>query len=134
MDFASFVPTLLFLIAVALPFDVMPGRHGAGNAVRWLANRSYNGIKDDEAHATTGALRRSGRAMTLFAATSLGVPVSTTHTLVGAILGVGVARRVSAVRWGGARSIATAWIVPMPIAGLIASGAYLLSGFFLVGK
>ncbi len=81
-----------------------------------------------------GLCAEAGSAMTLFAATSVGVPVSTTHTLIGAILGVGVARRVSAVRWGGARSIATGWIITMPMAGLIASEAYLLSGFFLVGK
>lgn len=81
-----------------------------------------------------GFCAAAGGAMTLFAAPSLGVPVSTTPTLTGAIPGAGVARRVSAVRWGVATRIATAWIVPMPMAGLIASGAYLFSGFFLFGK
>jgi len=67
-------------------------------------------------------------AITLFTATYMGVPVSTTHTITGAIVGVGAARRTSAVRWGVARSIVVAWIVTMPMAGLIAAGLYVISG------
>jgi len=59
-------------------------------------------------------------AMTLFGATWLGIPVSTTHTITGAIVGVGAARRVSAVRWNVASNIVVAWVVTMPAAGLIA--------------
>lgn len=81
-----------------------------------------------------GFCAETGGAITLFAATSLGVPVSTTHTITGAIVGVGAARRVSAVRWGVARGIVVAWVVTMPMAALIASLAYHLSGLFLVGK
>jgi len=65
--------------------------------------------------------------MTLFAATWLGVPVSTTHTITGAIVGVGAARRVSAVRWNVAKNIVVAWIITMPMSALIAAGAYWLS-------
>jgi PiT family inorganic phosphate transporter len=65
-------------------------------------------------------------AITLFTATYLGVPVSTTHTITGAIVGVGAARRTSAVRWGVARSIVVAWIITMPMAGLIAAGLYVV--------
>ena len=70
-----------------------------------------------------GLYAETGSAITLFAATSLGDPVSTTHIMTGAMIGVGVAR-----------SIVTAWIITMPMAGLITSGAYLRFGFFLVGK
>ena len=78
-----------------------------------------------------GFCASAGGAVTLFMATGLGVPVSTTHTITGAIMGVGAARRVSAVRWGVARGVVVAWLITMPIAGLIAAGAYWLSGLFL---
>jgi PiT family inorganic phosphate transporter len=54
--------------------------------------------------------------------------VSTTHTITGAIVGVGAARKVSAVRWNVANNIVTAWVVTLPAAGLIAAVFYLLSG------
>ena len=81
-----------------------------------------------------GFCAETGGAITLFMATGLGVPVSTTHTITGAIIGVGAARRVSAVRWGVARGIVFAWIVTMPMAGLIASAAYFASALFLTGR
>jgi PiT family inorganic phosphate transporter len=68
-----------------------------------------------------GFCAETGGAITLFLATALGVPVSTTHTITGAIIGVGAARRVSAVRWHVARNIVVAWVVTMPMAGLIAA-------------
>jgi PiT family inorganic phosphate transporter len=73
-----------------------------------------------------GFCAETGGAMTLFAATGLGIPVSTTHTITGAIVGVGAARRVSAVRWNVARSIVVAWIVTLPASGLIAAATYAL--------
>jgi PiT family inorganic phosphate transporter len=75
-----------------------------------------------------GFCAEAGGAITLFCATYIGVPVSTTHTITGAIVGVGAARRTSAVRWGVARRIVIAWVVTMPMAGLIAALFYLLSG------
>lgn len=81
-----------------------------------------------------GFCAETGGAITLFGATALGIPVSTTHTITGAIVGVGAARRVSAVRWGVARGIVWAWIITMPMAGLMSAGAYWVSGLFLVGK
>ena len=75
-----------------------------------------------------GFCAETGGAITLFAATYLGVPVSTTHTITGAIVGVGAARRTSAVRWGVARRIVFAWIVTMPMAGLIAALLYFAGG------
>ena len=78
-----------------------------------------------------GFCAETGGAITLFLATWLGIPVSTTHTITGAIIGVGAARRTTAVRWGVARSIVVAWIVTMPMAALVAAGAYAVSGGFL---
>jgi PiT family inorganic phosphate transporter len=77
-----------------------------------------------------GFCAETGGAITLFFFTHLGVPVSTTHTITGAIVGVGASRRVSAVRWGVAKSIVTAWIVTMPAAGLVAAAFYYL-GFWM---
>jgi inorganic phosphate transporter, PiT family len=67
-----------------------------------------------------GFCAEAGGAMTLFAATGLGVPVSTTHTITGAIYGVGSVRSASAVRWGLAGNIVLAWIVTIPASALIA--------------
>ena len=78
--------------------------------------------------AGIGVCRETVGAITLFLATFLGIPVSTTHTITGAIIGVGAARRVSAVRWGVARSIVIAWVVTMPMAGSIAAAFYFLAG------
>ena len=71
-----------------------------------------------------GFAAETGGAITLFLASSLGVPVSTTHTITGAIVGVGSAQRASAVRWGVAGNIVIAWVLTMPAAALIAALAY----------
>ena len=78
-----------------------------------------------------GVCAETGGAITLFMATYLGVPVSTTHTITGAIVGVGSARRLTAVRWGVARRIVVAWVITMPMAGAMAALAYAVSGGFL---
>ncbi|MBO9544347.1 inorganic phosphate transporter [Caulobacter sp.] len=77
-----------------------------------------------------GFCAETGGAITLFLATHVGVPVSTTHTITGAIVGVGASRRVSAVRWGVAKDIVTAWIVTLPAAALTAALFYYL-GFWM---
>jgi len=77
-----------------------------------------------------GFCAETGGAMTLFGATWLGIPVSTTHTITGAIVGVGAARRMSAVRWNVASSIVVAWVITLPAAGIIAAAFYLLAGLF----
>jgi inorganic phosphate transporter, PiT family len=71
-----------------------------------------------------GFCAETAGAATLYLATSFGVPVSTTHTITGAITGVGAARRVSAVRWGVAGSIVIAWIITLPAAGFIGALFY----------
>jgi PiT family inorganic phosphate transporter len=74
-----------------------------------------------------GFCAETGGAMTLFIATAMGVPVSTTHTITGAIVGVGATRSMSAVRWGVAGNIVWAWIFTIPASAAVASGAYLVS-------
>ena len=74
-----------------------------------------------------GFCAETGGAVALFAATYLGIPVSTTHTITGSIIGVGAARRVSAVRWGVARSIVIAWAITLPASALVAAGCYELA-------
>src|SRR5712692_6596714 len=66
-----------------------------------------------------GFCAETGGAITLFAATWLGIPVSTTHTITGAIIGVGTARRVSSVRWNVANNIVIAWIITIPATAFI---------------
>jgi PiT family inorganic phosphate transporter len=74
-----------------------------------------------------GFCAESGGALTLFIATALGVPVSTTHTITGAIVGVGSVQRASAVRWGVAGNIVWAWILTIPSAAFVAGVAYWIS-------
>jgi PiT family inorganic phosphate transporter len=75
-----------------------------------------------------GFCAEAGGSLTLFGATWLGIPVSTTHTITGSIIGVGAARKMSAVRWSVANDIVIAWIITIPASGLIAAMFYWLSG------
>jgi len=74
-----------------------------------------------------GFCAETGGALTLFLATSLGIPVSTTHTITGAIVGVGSTQRASAVRWGVAGNIVWAWIFTIPASAFVAAVAYWVS-------
>ncbi|MDR2329227.1 MAG: inorganic phosphate transporter [Comamonas sp.] len=74
-----------------------------------------------------GFCAETGGAMTLFIATALGVPVSTTHTITGAIVGVGSTQRMSAVRWGVAGNIVWAWVLTIPASAFVAAFAYWVS-------
>jgi PiT family inorganic phosphate transporter len=71
-----------------------------------------------------GVCAETAGSITLFLATGLGIPVSTTHTITGAIVGVGAARRASAVRWNVAQRIVIAWVITMPAAALIGATFY----------
>jgi PiT family inorganic phosphate transporter len=75
-----------------------------------------------------GCCAETGGSIMLFAATELGIPVSTTHTITGSIIGVGAAKRASAVRWSVARGIVVAWIITIPAAGVMAAICYLAVG------
>jgi PiT family inorganic phosphate transporter len=78
-----------------------------------------------------GFCAETGGAITLFLATGLGVPVSTTHTITGSIVGVGAARRASAVRWHVATRIVYAWVLTLPAAGIMGALAYYAAMLFL---
>jgi len=82
------------------------------------------GLRITKLNPMQGFCAETGGAATLFMATFLGVPVSTTHTITGAIVGVGAARRASAVRWNVAGSIVYAWIFTIPASALVAALAY----------
>ena len=77
-----------------------------------------------------GFSAETGGAIMLFGATAFGIPVSTTHTITGCIMGVGAARRASAVRWGVAGNIVVAWILTIPAAAGIAAIVYALASAF----
>jgi inorganic phosphate transporter, PiT family len=77
-----------------------------------------------------GFCAETGGALTLFVATWFGIPVSTTHTITGAIIGVGAARRVSAVRWNVASDVVTAWVLTLPAAAFVAAIVYSFASAF----
>ncbi|KGE01962.1 MULTISPECIES: inorganic phosphate transporter [Rhizobium/Agrobacterium group] len=88
------------------------------------------GSKITRLNPMQGFCAETGGALTLFGATWLGIPVSTTHTITGAIIGVGSARRLSAVRWGIAGNIVFAWFVTLPAAALVSALFYWIAGLF----
>ncbi|MGB7458139.1 MAG: inorganic phosphate transporter [Pseudolabrys sp.] len=87
------------------------------------------GSKITRLHPVQGFCAEAGGAITLFLATYLGIPVSTTHTITGAIIGVGAARKVAAVRWNVASNVVFAWIVTLPVTALFGSVFYELGSF-----
>ncbi|OGQ08210.1 MAG: inorganic phosphate transporter [Deltaproteobacteria bacterium RIFCSPLOWO2_12_FULL_40_28] len=82
------------------------------------------GMKITKLHPVGGFAAEAGAATTLFMATFAGIPVSTTHTITGSIMGVGATRRLSAVRWGVVSPIIYAWIFTIPVSALIAAAFY----------
>ncbi|OGS12557.1 MAG: inorganic phosphate transporter [Elusimicrobia bacterium RIFOXYA12_FULL_57_11] len=90
------------------------------------------GHKISKLRPVDGFCAESGAAATLFLASSLGVPVSTTHTITGAIMGVGTMKRFSAVKWGVAGQIVWAWVMTIPAAAIISAMFYWLSVHLLV--
>jgi inorganic phosphate transporter, PiT family len=88
------------------------------------------GSKITRLNPMQGFCAETGGALTLFLATWLGIPVSTTHTITGAIIGVGAARRVTAVRWGIAGNIVVAWVITLPIAAAISALCYMAVRLF----
>jgi inorganic phosphate transporter, PiT family len=90
------------------------------------------GSKITKLQPVGGFAAETGAAMAIFTATHFGVPVSTTHTITGAIIGVGATQRLSAVRWGVATKIIWAWVITIPAAGTLAAIAYeILNAFDL---
>jgi PiT family inorganic phosphate transporter len=88
------------------------------------------GTKITRLSPVQGCCAETGGSIMLFAATELGIPVSTTHTITGCIIGVGAAKKLSAVRWTVAKEIVTAWIITIPAAGVMAGLCYYAVGLF----
>jgi len=82
------------------------------------------GTKITKVTPLEGVCAETAGAITLFTATNLGAPVSTTHTITGSIIGVGATKRLSAVRWGVTVNLIWAWILTIPVSALLASGTY----------
>ncbi len=77
-----------------------------------------------------GVAAETAGAITLFVTEALKIPVSTTHTITGAIMGVGATKRLSAVRWGVTVNLLWAWVLTIPISGLLAAGVYKIASLF----
>jgi PiT family inorganic phosphate transporter len=91
------------------------------------------GAKITKLKPVGGFCAETAGAITLFMATHLGIPVSTTHTITGAIVGVGSTHRISAVRWGVAGKIVWAWILTIPASALVAAAVFRIIRLFHPG-
>ena len=123
-----------YLQVFAIPFWVVLAAHGAialGTLSGGWRIIHTMGSKITRLQPVGGFAAETAGAVSLFLATSLGVPVSTTHTITGAIVGVGATRRLSAVRWGIAGRIVWAWILTIPASFIIASVTYWTLSFVL---
>jgi len=114
-----------FWVVIACQIAMAAGTLGGG----WRIVRTM-GSRITRLTPMQGVCAETAGSVMLFGATYLGIPVSTTHTITGSIIGVGAAKKVSAVRWAVAKEIVTAWIVTIPASSLLAAGFYWLSGFF----
>jgi PiT family inorganic phosphate transporter len=77
-----------------------------------------------------GVSAESAGALTLFMTEQMGIPVSTTHTITGSIIGVGVTKRISAVRWGVTVSLLWAWVLTIPVSAILAGLTYMFIRLF----
>jgi len=115
--------------ADSIPFWVEIGAYGAialGTALGGWRIVKTMGTRITKLRPFGGFCAETGGASAIFLASALGVPVSTTHTITGAIVGVGAAQRMSAVRWGVAGRIVWAWILTIPMAASIAGISYII--------
>ncbi|MCP1995706.1 inorganic phosphate transporter [Flavobacterium sp. HSC-61S13] len=89
------------------------------------------GTKITKVTPLEGVAAETAGAITLYVTEHLGIPVSTTHTITGSIIGVGITKRISAVRWGITISLLWAWVLTIPVSALIAMGVYYVLTIFL---
>jgi PiT family inorganic phosphate transporter len=87
------------------------------------------GTKITKVTPLEGVAAETAGAYTLFFTGQMGIPVSTTHTITGSIIGVGATKRLSAVRWGVTVNLLWAWIMTIPVSGLLAAGVYYIVQF-----
>jgi PiT family inorganic phosphate transporter len=87
------------------------------------------GTKITKVTPLEGVCAETAGALTLFTVSNFGIPVSTTHTITGSIIGVGATKRLSAVRWGVTINLLWAWILTIPVSGLLAALIYYLISF-----
>jgi PiT family inorganic phosphate transporter len=124
---AGVLLTAGYLETFTIPFWVVLSAHAAialGTLSGGWRIVHTMGSKITKLQPFGGFAAETAGAITLFMASGLGVPVSTTHTITGAIIGVGSVKRVSAVRWGVARQIVWAWVLTIPASALIAALIY----------
>jgi PiT family inorganic phosphate transporter len=127
---AGVLVTAGYLKTFSIPVWVILAAHGAialGTLSGGWRIIHTMGSKITRLQPVGGFAAETAGAITLFIASSIGVPVSTTHTITGAIVGVGATRRLSAVRWGVAGRIVWAWILTIPMAALIGAVVYWIS-------
>jgi inorganic phosphate transporter, PiT family len=124
------LPTWMMATKDHLPFWVVISCYiciGAGTMFGGWRIVQTMGQKITKLKPVGGFCAETGGAITLFTATAMGIPVSTTHTITGAIVGVGSTHRMSAVRWGVAGNIVWAWIFTIPASAFVAAVAYWIS-------
>jgi PiT family inorganic phosphate transporter len=120
-----------YLSTFEVPFWVVLAAHaaiGLGTLSGGWRIIKTMGSKITKLQPVGGFAAETGATVAIYTATALGVGISTTHTITGAIVGVGATRRLSAVRWGVARRIVYAWILTIPASGAIGALSYLLVG------
>ncbi len=125
-----------------------PLKYSLGNMVWWVPLACYTaiavgtmsggwkivktmGTKITKVTPFEGVAAETAGAVTLFITEALKIPVSTTHTITGSIMGVGATKRLSAVRWGVTVSLVWAWVLTIPISGLLAAGVYFVVHLFI---
>ncbi|MBK9240882.1 MAG: inorganic phosphate transporter [Acidobacteria bacterium] len=122
-----------YLTTFVVPFWVVMAAHGAiglGTLTGGWRIIKTMGSKITKLQPVGGFAAETGAAVAIYTATALGVGISTTHTITGAIIGVGATRRLSAVRWGVARQIVWAWILTIPASAFIGAISFYVLHYF----
>ncbi len=123
-----------YLTTFEVPFWVVMAAHaaiGLGTLSGGWRIIKTMGTKITKLQPVGGFAAETGAAVAIYTATALGVGISTTHTITGAIIGVGATRRLSAVRWGVARQIVWAWVLTIPASAAIGAISYVLISFVM---
>ncbi len=122
-----------YLDSFVVPFWVVMAAHaaiGLGTLTGGWRIIKTMGSKITKLQSVGGFAAETGAAVAIYTATALGVGISTTHTITGAIIGVGATRRLSAVRWGVARQIVWAWILTIPASAFIGAVSFYILHYF----